>query len=165
MASCCAVSHDCAWKIRARSSLTRVHFFCAASTRYQWRLNSLHGCVERFQPVCRYPGMEQIEQLISVLRATPSLMRVLDIARALHLPDPLVFSGAVYQPVRTTTWLISTLRTSPMRPKTRSSGGWQQLSMSRFVTWSRSAIRRVCTFGSSANLASRIHLFLDCRGT
>ena len=43
--------------------------------------------------------MEQIEQLISVLRATPSLMRVLDTARALHLPDPLVFSGAVYQPV------------------------------------------------------------------
>ena len=43
--------------------------------------------------------MEQIEQLISVLRATPSLLRVLDIARALHLPDPLVFSGAVYQPV------------------------------------------------------------------
>jgi hypothetical protein len=26
-------------------------------------------------------------------------MRVLDMARALHLPDPLVFSGAVYQPV------------------------------------------------------------------
>jgi hypothetical protein len=43
--------------------------------------------------------MEQIEQLINVLRATPSLMRVLDTARALHLPDSLVFSGAVYQPV------------------------------------------------------------------
>src|SRR6516164_7402769 len=116
--------------------------------------------------------MEQIEQLISVLRATPSLMRVLDTARALHLPDPLVFSGAVYQPVlnhltgrasdygiRITIRLISTMRTSPMRPKTRSSREWQQISMSRFATWSRSAIRRACTFGSSANLASHIHLF------
>ncbi len=33
------------------------------------------------------------------MHATPSLMRVLSIARALHLPDWLVFSGAVYQPV------------------------------------------------------------------
>ena len=41
--------------------------------------------------------MEQTEQFISVLRATPSLMRVLDTARALHLSDPLVFSGAMYQ--------------------------------------------------------------------
>jgi hypothetical protein len=60
---------------------------------------------------------------------------------------------------RITTWLISTMRTSPMRPKTRSSGERQQFSMSRFATWSRSAIRRACTFGSSANLASHIHLF------
>jgi len=43
--------------------------------------------------------MEQVDKLISVLRTTPSLIRVLDTARALHLPDPLVFSGAVYQPV------------------------------------------------------------------
>jgi hypothetical protein len=43
--------------------------------------------------------MEEIEKLINVLRATPSLMRVLSIARALDLPDWLVFSGAVYQPV------------------------------------------------------------------
>ena len=42
---------------------------------------------------------EQTEKLISILCATPSLMRVLDIAYALHLPDWLVFSGAVYQPV------------------------------------------------------------------
>jgi hypothetical protein len=42
---------------------------------------------------------EQTEKLISILCTTPSLMRVLDIARALHLPDWLVFSGAVYQPV------------------------------------------------------------------
>jgi len=42
---------------------------------------------------------EQTEKLISILCATPSLMRVLDIAYALHLPDWLVFSGAIYQPV------------------------------------------------------------------
>jgi hypothetical protein len=37
--------------------------------------------------------------LDAILRATPSLMRVLRCARALDLPDWLVFSGAVYQPV------------------------------------------------------------------
>ena len=42
---------------------------------------------------------EQTERLIRILCASPSLMRVLGIARALHLPDWLVFSGAVYQPV------------------------------------------------------------------
>jgi hypothetical protein len=39
------------------------------------------------------------EQLAAILRATPSLMQVLKTARALELPDWLVFSGAVYQPV------------------------------------------------------------------
>jgi hypothetical protein len=33
------------------------------------------------------------------MRATPPLMRVLSVARHLYLPDWLVFSGAVYQPV------------------------------------------------------------------
>jgi uncharacterized protein len=42
---------------------------------------------------------EQTERLIRILLASPSLMRVLGIARALDLPDWLVFSGAVYQPV------------------------------------------------------------------
>ena len=42
---------------------------------------------------------DQTERLIRILCATPSLMRVLGIARALHLPDWLVFSGAIYQPV------------------------------------------------------------------
>jgi hypothetical protein len=37
--------------------------------------------------------------LIAILRATPPLMRVLSVARHLCLPDWLVFSGAVYQPV------------------------------------------------------------------
>jgi uncharacterized protein len=41
----------------------------------------------------------QTERLTRILRATPSLMRVLSIARTLALPDWLVFSGAVYQPV------------------------------------------------------------------
>lgn len=43
--------------------------------------------------------MEHAEKLTNILRATPSLMRVLEVARALQLPDWLVFSGAVYQPV------------------------------------------------------------------
>ena len=39
------------------------------------------------------------ERLTEILRATPLLMRVLEVARHLCLPDRLVFSGAVYQPV------------------------------------------------------------------
>lgn len=42
---------------------------------------------------------EQNDRLIDILRATPSLMRVLRTARILDLPDWLVFSGAVYQPI------------------------------------------------------------------
>jgi hypothetical protein len=39
------------------------------------------------------------ERLTAILRSTPPLMRVLSVARRLCLPDWLVFSGAVYQPV------------------------------------------------------------------
>ena len=45
----------------------------------------------------RAPDLEQ--RLEDILRATPSLMQVLRTARELDLPDWLVFSGAVYQPV------------------------------------------------------------------
>ena len=38
-------------------------------------------------------------RLTAILLATPSLLRVLAVARRLCLPDWLVFSGAVYQPV------------------------------------------------------------------
>jgi uncharacterized protein len=38
-------------------------------------------------------------RLETILRAAPNLMRVLAVARELDLPDWLVFSGAVYQPV------------------------------------------------------------------
>jgi len=38
-------------------------------------------------------------RLTAILRATPPLMRVLTVARRLCLPDWLVFSGAIYQPV------------------------------------------------------------------
>ena len=38
-------------------------------------------------------------RLETIVRAAPSLMRVLATARALALPDWLIFSGAVYQPV------------------------------------------------------------------
>ena len=39
------------------------------------------------------------ERLTEILRATLLLMRVLSVARHVSLPDWLVFSGAVYQPV------------------------------------------------------------------
>ena len=42
---------------------------------------------------------ESRERLTAILRATALLMRVLAVARRLCLPDWLVFSGAVYQPV------------------------------------------------------------------
>lgn len=38
-------------------------------------------------------------RLEDIVRATPSLMHVLAVARELDLPDWLIFSGAVYQPV------------------------------------------------------------------
>src|SRR5712672_631185 len=39
------------------------------------------------------------ERLSEIVCATPPLMQVLSVARRLCLPDWLVFSGAVYQPV------------------------------------------------------------------
>ena len=39
------------------------------------------------------------ERLTAILHATPPLLRVLSVARRLCLPDWMVFSGAVYQPV------------------------------------------------------------------
>ncbi len=39
------------------------------------------------------------ERLTGILRATLQLMQVLRVVRSLELPDWLVFSGAVYQPV------------------------------------------------------------------
>jgi len=39
------------------------------------------------------------ERLTAILCATPPLMQVLSVARCLCLPDWLLFSGAVYQPV------------------------------------------------------------------
>jgi hypothetical protein len=38
-------------------------------------------------------------RLEAIVRASPRLMQVLGVARGLELPDWLVFSGAVYQPV------------------------------------------------------------------
>ena len=38
-------------------------------------------------------------RLSEIVRTTPPLMSVLSVARRLYLPDWLVFSGAVYQPV------------------------------------------------------------------
>jgi hypothetical protein len=39
------------------------------------------------------------ERLTAVVRSTPPLMQVLSVARCLDLPDWLVFSGAIYQPM------------------------------------------------------------------
>ncbi len=38
-------------------------------------------------------------RLEAILRGTPNLMRVMETARDLDLPDWLIFSGAIYQPV------------------------------------------------------------------
>src|SRR5712671_6297314 len=59
---------------------------------------------ERDGIVMSMPGVEANEselreRLAAILRATPPLMRVLTVARRLCLPDWLLFSGAVYQPV------------------------------------------------------------------
>lgn len=43
--------------------------------------------------------MRHRDELEAILRATPGLMQVMETARALDLPDWLVFSGAIYQPV------------------------------------------------------------------
>lgn len=62
----------------------------------------------RAQPiVSRRASMRRVEasetelvgKFTAILHATPSLMRVLRVARGLDLPDWLVFSGAAYQPV------------------------------------------------------------------
>src|SRR5690348_4797126 len=50
------------------------------------------------------PNLEVAEtelryRLSEIVRRTPPLLRVLSVARHLRLPDWLVFSGAVYQPV------------------------------------------------------------------
>jgi uncharacterized protein len=42
---------------------------------------------------------DHYERLTGILRATPQLMQVLRTVRTLGLPDWLVFSGAIYQPV------------------------------------------------------------------
>jgi hypothetical protein len=42
---------------------------------------------------------DRTDQLRAILRRAPALMHVLRVARELDLPDWLVFSGAVYQPV------------------------------------------------------------------
>jgi hypothetical protein len=50
-------------------------------------------------PVVEANESELRERLTAILRSTPPLMWVLSVARDLCLPDWLVFSGAVYQPV------------------------------------------------------------------
>ncbi len=42
---------------------------------------------------------ERAQRLIEIVRASPSLMKVLNLARNLDLPDWRLVSGAIYQPV------------------------------------------------------------------
>jgi hypothetical protein len=73
---------------------------------------------------------ELVYRLSEIVRATPPLMQVLSVACHLGVPDWLVFSGAVYQPVlnhltgrpldygiKVTTSAISMRPTSPTRPR------------------------------------------------
>jgi hypothetical protein len=50
-------------------------------------------------PLLTPQGDDALQRLTAVLRGTPPLMHVLRTARDLDLPDWLLFSGAVYQPV------------------------------------------------------------------
>jgi uncharacterized protein len=59
----------------------------------------MHGRDVISMPVVEARESELRERLTAILRETPPLMRVLTVARRLCLPDWLVFSGAVYQPV------------------------------------------------------------------
>ena len=43
--------------------------------------------------------MNHADQLEAIVRSSPKLMHVLETVRALSLPDALIFSGAIYQPV------------------------------------------------------------------
>jgi hypothetical protein len=49
--------------------------------------------------LCGAGEAELVERLTAIVRAAPTLMRVLETVRELDLPDWLVFSGAAYQPV------------------------------------------------------------------
>jgi uncharacterized protein len=62
-------------------------------------INSRAGWAVNVVPGVEASEGELRERLTAILRATPPLMRVLSVARHLRLPDWLVFSGAVYQPV------------------------------------------------------------------
>jgi uncharacterized protein len=59
----------------------------------------MHGRDVISMPVVEASESELRERLTAILRATPPLMVVLSVARDLCLPDWLLFSGAVYQPV------------------------------------------------------------------
>jgi uncharacterized protein len=59
----------------------------------------MHGRDVISMPVVEASESELRERLTTILRATPPLIVVLSVARYLSLPDWLVFSGAVYQPV------------------------------------------------------------------
>jgi hypothetical protein len=54
---------------------------------------------DRGMPTVEVSERKLREPLIAILRATPPPMRVLSVARDLCLPDWLVFSDAIYQPV------------------------------------------------------------------
>jgi hypothetical protein len=111
-------------------------------------------------------------RLKHILRQAPRLMRVLEVARTFDLPDWLIFSGAVYQPVlnhltgRPSEYGLrdydlayfddrdisydaeDAVFTGQRPPLTNHCGGS-----------CRRAIKRACISGSSANLARHVRLF------
>ena len=57
------------------------------------------------------------ERLTAIVRSTPALMQVLSVSRRLCLPDWLVFSGAVYQPVLSSTLPVHLRRSGSHRTR------------------------------------------------
>ena len=108
------------------------------------------------------------ERLTEIVCATPPLMRVLTVARRLCLPDWLVFSGAVYQPVlnhltgRPLDYGIKDYDLGYFDASNLSYEAedavirrMKAASTSRCGAWSRFATKRACIFGSRQNSASR----------
>jgi hypothetical protein len=89
------------------------------------------------------PGVEGTEsefreRLSAILTATPLLMQVLSVARHLSLPDWLVFSGAIYQPI---------LNHLTGRPLDQSASGWNPTTGSKSKLPSVSPICSRCVCG------------------
>jgi hypothetical protein len=106
------------------------------------------------------------ERLTTILRSTPPLMRALRVARHLSLPDWLVFSGAIYQPVLNhltgrpldygiKDYDLGYLDASDLSYEAEDAVicRVRPLSTSRCGAWSRFATKRACISGSRRSSA------------